>query len=131
MPHCRFASLTPEPGTTRDNFQGKPVKELTYTSYMPLALRTMLDVAKDIRDKHDIKGIAMIHRLGPVQVGEESILIAVSAPHRQAAFRAGEEALEQCKQSVEIWKKEELEGEGGHWRANRDGAMGQREEAAQ
>lgn len=54
-------------------------------------------------------------------IGEESILIAVSAPHRQAAWRAGEEALERVKEKVEIWKLEEFQGEqDGVWRANRD-----------
>lgn len=67
----------------------------------------------------------MIHRLGIVPIGEESILIAISCPHRQAAWKAGEEALEECKEKVEVWKKEEFGGEeGGVWRANRDGAVG-------
>ena len=67
----------------------------------------------------------MTHRLGIVPIGEESILIAVSSPHRQAAWRAAEEALEECKESVEVWKKEEFGGEeGGVWRANRDSAAG-------
>lgn len=67
----------------------------------------------------------MIHRLGRVPIGEESILIAVSSPHRQAAWKAGEEALEECKAKVEVWKLEEFGGdEGGVWRANRDGAVG-------
>ncbi|KAH7185657.1 Molybdopterin biosynthesis MoaE [Fusarium flagelliforme] len=114
-------------GTTRDNFAGKPVKELQYTAYHPRALRSMLAIAKDIRDKHGLRGVAMIHRLGAVPIGEESILIAVSSPHRQAAWRAGEEALEECKNKVEVWKREEFEGEEGVWRANRDGAVGQRE----
>ena len=52
----------------------------------------------------------MVHRLGIVPIGEESILIAVSSPHRQAAWRAGEEALEECKEKVEVWKKEEFGG---------------------
>lgn len=106
------------PGTTRDNFAGKPVKELQYTAYNQLALRTMLGIAKAMRAKHALTGIAMIHRLGTVPIGEESILIAVSAAHRQAAWRAGEEALEECKAKVEVWKKEEFEGEEGVWRAN-------------
>jgi molybdopterin synthase catalytic subunit len=114
-------------GTTRDNFAGKPVKELQYTAYHPRALKSMLAIAKDIRDKHGLRGVAMIHRLGAVPIGEESILIAVSSPHRQAAWRAGEEALEECKNKVEVWKREEFEGEEGVWRANRDGAIGQRE----
>ncbi|KAM0307656.1 hypothetical protein ACHAPM_000379 [Fusarium culmorum] len=114
-------------GTTRDNFAGKPVKELQYTAYHPRALKSMMAIAKDVCEKHGLRGVAMIHRLGAVPIGEESILIAVSSPHRQAAWRAGEEALEECKNKVEVWKREEFEGEEGVWRANRDGAMGQRE----
>lgn len=114
-------------GTTRDNFGGKPVKELQYTSYEPRALQSMLTICKTMREKHELTSIAMIHRLGVVPVGEESILIAVSSPHRQAAWRGGEEALEECKAKVEVWKKEEFGGaEGGIWRANRDGAAGVR-----
>ena len=116
------------PGTTRDNFASKPVKCLTYTAYAPLALRTMLGIAKDVKERHCLEAVAMVHRLGTVPIGEESILIAVSAPHRQAAWRAGEEALELCKERVEVWKMEEFEGEEGVWRANRDGTMGQKAE---
>ena len=114
-------------GTTRDNFGGKPVKELQYTSYEPRALQTMLSICKNVHKKHSLTSIAMIHRLGVVPISEESILITVSSPHRQAAWRAGEEALEECKEKVEVWKKEEFGGEeGGVWRANRDGAAGVR-----
>lgn len=114
-------------GTTRDNFAGKPVKELQYTSYEPKALKTMLSICKAMTEKHSLTSIAMIHRLGVVPIGQESILIAVSSPHREAAWRAGEEALEECKEKVEVWKKEEFGGEeGGVWRANRDGAAGVR-----
>ncbi|KAK1712750.1 Molybdopterin biosynthesis MoaE [Colletotrichum lupini] len=114
-------------GTTRDTFGDKPVKELQYSAYTPLALRTMMSIAKAIVEKHSLKGFAMIHRLGTVPIGEESILIAVSSPHRQAAWRAGEEALEECKAKVEVWKREEFHGEEGVWRANRDGIAGQKE----
>ncbi|KAF2970868.1 hypothetical protein GQX73_g2638 [Xylaria multiplex] len=113
-------------GTTRDNFAGKPVKELQYSAYIPLALKTMLSICTDIRARHGLMSIAIIHRLGIVPIGEESILVAVSAPHRQAAWRAGEEALEDCKKHVEVWKREEFQGEEGIWRANRDGLPGQK-----
>jgi molybdopterin synthase catalytic subunit len=86
----------------------------------------MMSIAEDMVSKHSLKGIALIHRLGIVPVGEESILIALSSPHRQAAWRAGEEALEECKAKVEVWKREEFEDEEGVWRANRDGIMGQK-----
>ncbi|KAI4748662.1 Molybdopterin biosynthesis MoaE [Aureobasidium sp. EXF-12298] len=112
-------------GTTRDNFGDKPVVHLAYESYAPLAIRTMTKIAREIKEKHGLNGVAMIHRLGVVPIAEESILIAVSSPHRQAAWRAGEEALELCKDRVEVWKLEEFGGEeGGVWRANRDGQAG-------
>lgn len=112
-------------GTTRDNFEGKPVTQLEYSSYPPLALRTMLAIGQAMKLKHKLTAISIVHRLGVVPIGEESILIAVSAPHREAAWRGDEEALEECKEKVEVWKLEEFGGnEGGVWRANRDGAMG-------
>ena len=87
----------------------------------------MLSIARSVKEKHSLTAIGMIHRLGVVPIGEESILIAVSAPHRQAAWRGGEEALEECKEKVEVWKLEDFGGdEGGVWRANRDGTTGVR-----
>ena len=87
----------------------------------------MLSIARAIRQKHSLRAIGIIHRLGVVPIGEESVLIAVSAPHRQAAWKGGEEALEDVKEKVEIWKLEEFGGEeGGVWRATRDGAAGVR-----
>lgn len=117
---------TSNAGTTRDNFGGKPVKELQYTAYAQLALRTMGGICRTLKAKHGLNGIAMVHRLGTVPIGEESILIAVSSPHRKAAWLAGEEALEECKERVEVWKREEFDGEEGVWRANRDGHKGER-----
>ncbi|KAL8758895.1 MAG: hypothetical protein Q9184_003790 [Pyrenodesmia sp. 2 TL-2023] len=108
-------------GTTRDNFDGKPVTHLEYSSYVPLALKTMLSIAQTVKEKHALTAVSMVHRLGVVPVEEESILIAVSAPHRHAAWKGGEEALELCKEKVEVWKLEEFGGdEGGVWRSNRD-----------
>ncbi|KAF4548512.1 Molybdopterin synthase catalytic subunit-like protein [Elsinoe fawcettii] len=112
-------------GTTRDNFQGQEVKHLAYSSYESLALRTMRNIANEVRHRHSLHKVAIIHRLGVVPIGEESILIAVSSPHRQAAWRGGEETLELVKEKVEIWKLEEFGGEEvGVWRANRDGQAG-------
>lgn len=102
------------------------MKHLEYESYIPKALRTMLSIAQSMQEMHGLISIAVIHRLGMVPIGEDSIYIAISSPHRQAAWRAGEEALERIKDEVEVWKKEEFEGEGGIWRANRDGRRGER-----
>jgi molybdopterin synthase catalytic subunit len=112
-------------GCTRDTFDSKPVKHLQYSAYPALALATMMKIAKEMKEKHSLVSIAIIHRLGTVPTGEESILIAVSSPHRQSAWGAGEEALELTKEKVEVWKLEEFEGEEpGVWRANRDGQAG-------
>jgi molybdopterin synthase catalytic subunit len=111
-------------GTTRDSFNDLPVSSLAYTSYAPLAMATLHSIASSLLQKHSLIKIAIVHKLGECPVGEESIIIAVSAPHRQAAWRAGEEALEETKKRAEIWKLERFEGGGGVWRANRDGAMG-------
>jgi molybdopterin synthase catalytic subunit len=83
----------------------------------------MMSIAKAIKQKYDLKAIAVVHRLGEVPVGEDSIIIALSSPHRQAAWRAGEETLEEVKSKVEVWKYEKFE-DGGAWRANRDGVAG-------
>lgn len=110
-------------GTTRDSFDGRPVAQLSYTSYAPLALKTLTAIARDAVAKHSLTGISIAHRLGTVPVGQASIAIAVSSAHRRAAWRAGEEVLERCKERAEIWKCEvfvgQEEGE-GEWRANRD-----------
>ncbi|CAK7202511.1 hypothetical protein SEUCBS139899_005234 [Sporothrix eucalyptigena] len=127
-------------GSTRDSFEGRSVATLRYASYRPLALRTMLSIASDVRVAHDLVAIAVVHRLGPVPIGEDSILIAVSAPHRQAAWRAGEACLERVKERVEIWKEEvfvaaeQTEEDGNSeaaagesvWRSNRDPKAGAR-----
>ena len=78
-------------------------------------------IASEILTKHALVAITLIHRLGEVPIGEESILVAVAAPHRKAAWRAGEECLEIVKEKVEIWKKEEFVGGEGVWRENREG----------
>ena len=102
------------------------MKELQYSAYVPLAIQTMLRIAQEVKEKHDLTAVSMVHRLGVVPIAEESILIAVSAPHRGPAWRGGEELLELCKETVEVWKLEEFGGEeGGVWRANRDGAKGE------
>lgn len=95
-------------GTTRDTFEGRSVSQLSYTCYPPLALKTLAAIAEEAVKTHDLKGVSIAHRLGIVPIGEASIAIAVSAGHRGAAWRAGEEVLEACKEKAEIWKREEF-----------------------
>lgn len=90
----------------------------------------MLAICKMVKKEHSLISIAMIHRLGVVPIGEESVVIAVSSPHRKAAWKAGEEALEECKRQLEVWKRELFgDMDGGVWRSNRDEAAGNQAEA--
>ncbi|KAH7078224.1 Molybdopterin synthase catalytic subunit [Paraphoma chrysanthemicola] len=117
-------------GTTRDTFNDKAVSSLSYTSYTPLAMSTLYKIASTIHAKHSLDKISIVHKLGECPIGQESIVIAVSAKHRKAAWLAGEEALEMTKEKAEIWKLERFEGGEGVWRANRDGAVGERVDEA-
>ncbi|KAJ5334816.1 Molybdopterin biosynthesis MoaE [Penicillium brevicompactum] len=107
-------------GTTRDTFEGRSVSQLSYTTYPPLALKTLTKIAEEAIRTHKLEGVSISHRLGVVPIGEASIAIAVSSGHRGAAWRAGEEVLEACKEKAEIWKREEFVDGGMEWRANAD-----------
>lgn len=107
-------------GTTRNSFEGRPVSELSYTSYPTLAFKTLENIAADAVEKHSLLGIYIGHRLGVVPIGEASIVVAVSAGHRGPAWRAGEEVLEACKERLEVWKEECFADGGSEWRANRE-----------
>jgi molybdopterin synthase catalytic subunit len=107
-------------GTTRNTFEDRPVAQLSYTAYPPLTLKTLSKIAEDAVTKHGLTGVAIAHRLGVVPIQEASIVIAVSSGHRKAAWVAGEEVLELCKEKAEIWKKEEFVDGGAEWRANKD-----------
>ncbi|TFK97424.1 molybdenum cofactor synthesis 2, partial [Pterulicium gracile] len=118
-------------GTTRNSFQGKKVRRLEYEAYSKLAMRTMIEVLEDARTMTDdlmhrtpshapasfsqlrpsktpssLIKLALHHRLGSVPVGQPSIVIAVSSPHRKEAFVACEWILEETKKRVQVWKKE-------------------------
>ena len=116
----------PPPKSTSNSQQPQalPVASLTYSSYVPLALKTLQSIAEQIHVQHRLENISLSHRLGNVPVGEESVVICVSAGHRQEAWRAGEQALEEVKKRVEIWKWEvfqgALDGSDGQalWRSN-------------
>jgi len=97
-------------GLVRDNSGGRPTQFLEYDCYEPMALRMMEDLAADLRAKHAIGEIAIVHRLGRLAVGEASVVISVSAPHRKPAFDACFEAINRLKATVPIWKKEHFAG---------------------
>jgi len=101
-------------GTTRARSRGREVIRLEYEAYEGMAEAEMERIAGVLRDRHDVIDVAIHHRVGPVEIGETSVVIAVSAAHRAAAFDACREAIDTLKQTVPLWKKELYVG-GEEW----------------
>ena len=97
-------------GTTRNNNEGRRVIALDYEAYPEMAEKELARIGDDARKQWAICRMAILHRLGPVQIGEASVIIAVSSAHRDAAFAASRFAIEEIKKTVPIWKKEVFEG---------------------
>jgi molybdopterin synthase catalytic subunit len=97
-------------GTTRNNNEGRQVIALDYEGYPEMAEKELRRIGADAKIKWPICRMAITHRLGPVQIGEASVIIAVSSAHRDAAFAACRFAIEEIKKTVPIWKKEVFEG---------------------
>jgi molybdopterin synthase catalytic subunit len=97
-------------GTTRNNNEGRKVIALDYDGYSEMAEKELARIGEDAKTKWPICRMAIVHRLGPVQITEASVIIAVSAGHRDAAFAACRFAIEEIKRTVPIWKKEMYEG---------------------
>jgi len=101
-------------GTTRIQSRGRTVEHLEYEAYEGMAEQVMADLADDLKRKYDLCEVAITHRVGRVGIGELSVVIAISAPHRSAALAACTEAIDRLKQTVPLWKKEVYEG-GEEW----------------
>lgn len=93
-------------GTVRNQTQNKEVTLLDFTSYRAMALKEMLKIADEAIANFDILKIAIHHAEGKLQIGDIPVIIAVSAPHRKAAFAACQFAIDTLKETVPIWKKE-------------------------
>ncbi|TDG00647.1 molybdenum cofactor biosynthesis protein [Paenibacillus piri] len=107
-------------GTTREWTHGKRTVLLDYEAYEPMALKTMQQIIQEIGERWDGALCAVTHRLGRVNIGEISVVIAVSAPHRDAVYEASRHAIERLKQIVPIWKKEIWE-DGSEWKGHQQG----------
>jgi molybdopterin synthase catalytic subunit len=101
-------------GTVRDNARGQAVTALDYEAYAPAAEKMLAQIGDEIRERWGIDRVAVVHRVGRVEIGEASVVIAVSAPHRGEAFAACQYTIERLKAIVPIWKKESYEG-GAVW----------------
>jgi molybdopterin synthase catalytic subunit len=96
-------------GMVRNQTDGKPVVALEYQAYEPMALRVFYQIAADIRSRwSDVSRVVIYHRIGRLQIGEISVLVAVGCPHRSEAFDACRYAIDTLKHNAPIWKKE-------HW----------------
>ena len=101
-------------GTTRNNNDGRKVIALDYDAYPEMAEKELARLGEEAKNKWPICRMAIVHRIGPVQITEPSVMIAVSAAHRDAAFAACRFAIEEIKRTVPIWKKE-VSSSGTDW----------------
>jgi molybdopterin synthase catalytic subunit len=101
-------------GFVRNNFKGQRTLYLEYEAYEPMAYAKLREIAAHIHTHFAIHRLAVVHRLGRLEVGDTSVFIAVSAPHRAAAFDACRYAIDTLKRTVPIWKKEFFAG-GAVW----------------
>jgi len=97
-------------GVVRNNTKGRMTRYLDYECYEPMAVKTMAEIGREISQSHPIGRIAMVHRLGRMQIGETSVAVVVTAPHRKPAFEAALEGINRLKRLVPIWKKEHFAG---------------------
>jgi MoaE-MoaD fusion protein len=101
-------------GTTRVRSRGRSVLYLEYEAYEGMAEKVMEEIANTLRERYELCHVAITHRIGRVGIGETSVAIAVSAPHREHALAACKEAIDTLKVDVPLWKKEVYEG-GEEW----------------
>jgi molybdopterin synthase catalytic subunit len=112
LPECG-ATVTLD-GYAREWTKGKRTLYLVYEAYDAMALTEMQRLGTEAHQKFDIAHLGIVHRTGRLEIGETSVVIAASAPHRQAAFQACEWAIKELKRTVPIWKKEVFEN-GEEW----------------
>jgi molybdopterin converting factor subunit 1 len=93
-------------GVVRNNSKGRRTLYLDYECYEPMAIKTLAEIGRAIAAEHAISRISMVHRLGRMEIGETSVAVVVTAPHRKAAFDAAFEGINRLKRLVPIWKKE-------------------------
>ncbi len=93
-------------GYVRQFTKGRETLYLVYEAYEPMALKEIINLIEKAHGQFEIAHVAVVHRLGKLEIGETSVVISVSAPHRKAAFEACEWLIRELKRTVPIWKKE-------------------------
>ena len=107
LPECG-ATVTLD-GYAREWTRGRRTLYLIYEAYAPMAINELKRLGNEAHQRFDIAHIGIVHRTGRLEIGETSVVICVSAPHRRAAFEACEWAIRELKRTVPIWKKEVFE----------------------
>jgi molybdopterin synthase catalytic subunit len=102
-------------GTVRDRSDAGEVTGITYEAWDELAMARLDAIAEEMLERWPVRRLALLHRTGELAVGEVSVVIACSAPHRAEAFEACRHGIERLKQDVPIWKKEALVSGEAHW----------------
>jgi molybdopterin synthase catalytic subunit len=103
-------------GTVRNKTDDKPVISLEYQAYEPMAMQIFRLIAADIRQQwQDVNRVVIHHRVGQLQIGEISVLVAVGCPHRSEAFEACRYAIDTLKHNAPIWKKEHFQDGASTW----------------
>ena len=93
-------------GVARNNTKGRATRSLEYECYEPMAVKMMAEIGAEIARSSAIGRIAMVHRLGHLEISETSVIVVVTAPHRKPAFEAALEGINRLKRLVPVWKKE-------------------------
>jgi MoaE-MoaD fusion protein len=110
----RAGAIATFQGTVRRQSRGHEVIALEYEAYSGMAENVMAEIAEEVKARYELCAVAVTHRLGRVEIGETSVVIAVSAPHRQDALAACKDVIDALKERVPLWKKELYEG-GEEW----------------
>jgi MoaE-MoaD fusion protein len=101
-------------GVVRNNSKGRETLYLEYEGYEPMAVEVMARIGREAAAAHEISRIGIIHRVGRLEIGETSIVVVVTSPHRKAAFEACADAMDRVKKLVPVWKKEHF-ADGETW----------------
>lgn len=107
-------------GVVRNHDAGRAVASLQYEAYETMAAEALRKICEEVRGRFEVGDIAVVHRIGELEVGETSVVIAVGAPHRDAAYQASREIIERLKREVPIWKRERYADGEERWLRGRE-----------
>ena len=117
--HTQAGAILTFRGDTREDFEGRRVVRLEYEAYPEMAVPQMEAIGRVLTERWPGARVAIVHRVGVVPAGETSVVISVSAPHRDACYAASRFAIDTLKSQVSIWKKEVYE-DGSNWKQNQE-----------